>query len=334
MQNRSSFPRSLAGDSVQLLKTRDYLEKLGVTVAVSSEPAPDLSGFDLVHLFNIMPVEETYQFYLNAKRQQKQIVLSTVFWDPEEYLFRSKAIDQFGEWWRRTMPLRTEILNGVDLILPNSRMEEAVLAKYFHSLPKSMIVPNAADRIFANAHPGRFRLRYHPPEEFVLAVGRVCKRKNQLPLVEAAAALRMPLVIIGPLNDTEYYRSCRKASAGSRTMFIDALGQGDLASAYAAAKVHALVSWYDTPGLVSLEAGLAGCRIVSTDRGCAREYLGDSAFYCDPGDPGSIRHALQSAWISVPDQALKERILTNYLWDNTALATYNAYRSLVEENAP
>jgi glycosyltransferase involved in cell wall biosynthesis len=288
----------------------------------------DLNGYDLVHLFNIMPVEDTYGQFFNARRQGKPIVLSPIFWEPAEYLEMNGQADTFGDWWRTTMPRRREILAGVNLILPNSAAELEVLRRVFTDLPPAELVPNAAERSFATARPERFRSQF-VSREFILSVGRICRRKNQLSLIRVTRELGLPLVLIGPLNDGEYYRECRKAAAGARVSFLDTLSQAELASAYAAARVHALVSWYDTPGLVSLEAALAGCRIVSTDRGSTREYLGDAVFYCDPGDEKSIRRAVKAAWESKPNPELKARILDQYTWEEAARATYRGYRRVV-----
>jgi len=327
LQNRLTSLRAVAGDGIQVIKTLEYLRKIGVEAELDCSLEADPAGFDVVHLFNLIPVEDTYRHFAEAKKSGGKIVLSTIFWTPEEYLGTTAAGPEFSEWWRRTMPLREAILAGVDLILPNSRRELEVLKQYFRKLPPAVVVPNAADSLFASARPERFIGKYKRGD-FLLAVGRISPRKNQLALIKAAKELKLPLVLIGPLNDGEYYLKCRREAAGSRVLFIDTLSQSELASAYAAARVHALVSWYDTPGLVSLEAALAGCAIVSTDRGCAAEYLGELAFYCDPADLGSIRTAIEKAWRSPKNPALKEEVLRDFIWEKTALRTYEAYQFL------
>jgi glycosyltransferase involved in cell wall biosynthesis len=165
-------------------------------------------------------------------------------------------------------------------------------------------------------------------KDFLLGVGRICRRKNQLNLIRAARRLKLPLVLIGPLNDSNYYQECRREAVGQKVLFIDTLTPPELASAYAAAKVHALVSWYDTPGLVSLEAALAGCTIVSTNRGSAREYFGELAYYCNPDDLDSIIEAIANAWKTEKDFRLQQLVLENYTWEKTAELTYKAYRMI------
>ncbi|MCL6591787.1 MAG: glycosyltransferase family 4 protein [Firmicutes bacterium] len=327
MQNRSNFNTAIAGDSVQLRKTGEYLERLGVEVKIHSGSGIDLKGFDLVHLFNLIPVADTYRQFENARRQGKAIVLSPIFWDPAEYLEISRQ-SGFEAWWRGTMPLRRLILAGSSMILPNSQLELDALRRHFPTLPPAVVIPNAADRSFAAASPEWFIKRYQI-SGFLLTAGRICRRKNQLSLIRVAKMLNQQLVIIGPVNDGPYYLQCRKESAGGRVLFIDSLGQQELASAYAAARVHALVSWYDTPGLVSLEAALAGCRIVSTDRGSAKEYFGSLAEYCDPGDEASILQAVNRAWERPPESRLRELVLQKYTWEQAAQATLAAYQNLL-----
>ncbi len=327
-QNRANYASAIAGDSIQILKTCEYLLKMGIEVIIDNTEDLNLTGFDVVHLFNIIPVTKTYLYFRNAKRQNKPIILSPIYWDPREFLKVTNENVKFGGWWRETMPQRHEILNGVRLILPNSQMELDDLRKTFVDLPMAQVIPNAADKSFALATPDRFYKKYRLTD-FLLSVGRICRRKNQLNLIKVAKQLKHPLVIIGPVNDTEYYQECRRESAGERVVYIDTLNHVELASAYAAARVHALISWYDTPGLVSLEAALAGCTIVSTNRGCAREYFENLAFYCEPGDLDGIREAVQCAWKTQKDGSLKEKILQKYTWEKTAFATLEAYQSII-----
>ena len=53
-----------------------------------------------------------------------------------------------------------------------------------------------------------------------------------------------------------------------------------------------------------------GCNIVITEKGFTREYFGDDAFYCEPGDPESIYNAVENAAQSDCRIALQQKILT------------------------
>ena len=94
--------------------------------------------------------------------------------------------------------------------------------------------------------------------------------------------------------------------------------------------MHATPSLFETTGLVSLEAALGGCNVVTTSRGHAREYLGDLAWYCDPGDTSSIRRAVLAAYEAPIQDTLSKHVLDNFTWDHTARATLAGYRLLLD----
>lgn len=325
LQNRATVLRVMAGDTIQMTKTREALLRLGVEVEFDSSPEADLSRYDLVHIFNIIPVEETYRFYRQAKKWNKPVVLTPIYWDPAEFLqhVEAKEKSDFFAWLERTDHLRQEILDGVDLILPNGRQELQLLVDKYRLITPARVIPNGVDPLFFYAKPDKFINRYQL-KDFILCVGRICRRKNQKALLTAAADLGKTVVMIGPINDYQYYQECRQAG---KFKFLGPLPQTWVASAYATCALHALVSWYDTPGLVNLEAALAGCRVVTTNRGTAREYLGEMAWYCSP-EPASIRAALHQALYNPPPAGLREHILANYTWDRIGRLTLDAYREI------
>ncbi len=328
MQNRSTVLKMPAGDSVQMHKTKDALVQLGVKVEIKTHPVTDFSGYDLVHLFNIIPIEETYQFYQRAKKYGIPIVLSPIYWDPHEFLINIDTArkDHFLSWWAKTNQMRQEVLDGVDLLLPNGQVEHQLLVEQYNLITPYRIIPNGVDPVFYYANPEKFVKRFGL-KDFILCVGRICRRKNQKALIQAARSLNQKVVLIGPINDYLYYQECRQEGEGN-VRFLGSLSPTWIASAYAACSVHALPSWYETPGLVNLEAGLAGCKLVTTDRGTTREYLGEMAWYCTP-EHYSIRNALRRALAAPPFPGLREHILSNYTWDQVARRTLQAYQEVL-----
>ncbi len=98
-----------------------------------------------------------------------------------------------------------------------------------------------------------------------------------------------------------------------------------LASAYAAARVFALPSWFETPGLAALEAALAGCSVVITPFGSTRDYFGGLVSYARPDRPEEIRRSLKTCWDDGPDPRLAPWVATHYLWPNVAQITAEVY---------
>jgi glycosyltransferase involved in cell wall biosynthesis len=88
-----------------------------------------------------------------------------------------------------------------------------------------------------------------------------------------------------------------------------------------------LPSWYELPGLVSLEAAAAGCRIVSTSWGSARDYFRDRVRYCSPDDPAGIRDAILQAFDSETGD-LRSYVADSFGWDKTARKLRDIYRRI------
>lgn len=314
-----------AGDTIQVLKTKEYLERLGVDVRLP--PLGDYHSKDLYHLFNINRARDLIPYLKAIEEVRGKMILSPIYWNMEEYLSFSRR--DLLKSWQREAPLRRRLIEEAHLLLPNGYGELDMIMEDLgeeRMSEKAIIIPNGVDPLFYHPSPRPF-LEEYGIQDFVLSVGRISRRKNQLALIEAIKEVSLPLVIIGHVNDPLYYRQCK--DRWDKTLFLPHLSQETLSSAYAAARVHVLCSWFDTPGLVSLEAALAGCSIVSTDRGTAREYFKEDAWYCQPDDRASIKRAITLAYRNTAPSHLSTRILENYTWEVVARKTKNAYRRLL-----
>jgi glycosyltransferase involved in cell wall biosynthesis len=196
------------------------------------------------------------------------------------------------------------------------------------------IVPNGIDPRAFEASPthSRWFLDRYGVRDFVLQVGTISPVKNQLRLIEALFDIPVPIVIVGhtPAAMTDYASQCRqRAAARGNVIFVQHLPQAELPGIYALAAVHALPSWRETPGLVSLEAAACGCRIVSTSVGSSREYFGDHAWYCEPDNVASIRHAVSCALNAPASETLRHAVLSRFTWRQAGQATLTSYQRLL-----
>ena len=177
-QTRTNLFDAPGGDLVQMLKTKEFLEKLGVHVDISLAFEPDLTSYDLVHLFNLMDPQDIYLQMLNAKRQNKKIVLSTIYGLYTEFerkarggLFQKAAnylspyqigyikllIRHYHEkrfhkgvyhmLFRGYYKLMKEIVDNVDVFLPNSNSEmDRVATEFKLKNNKYIAIPNSIDQ--------------------------------------------------------------------------------------------------------------------------------------------------------------------------------------------
>jgi glycosyltransferase involved in cell wall biosynthesis len=351
--------RMMGGGETQMLETlcalRDHGIRADITLSLRLKP----EAYSLVHLFSLfnadktdplrasgVPVVTSTIFWDYAEMRQAAAITGAIFSQPEPADIQ-KALDAW-----RAGGLHVEGLNPAEMqepkalrdaqrevlrisrhLLPNGLREAEMLHRAFGEVSAPItVIPNAVrpDR-FLHADPSLFRKAFGIEGDFVLCAARVEPNKNQIMLLHALRGTGIPLILVGPTPDQRYWELCR-SSMDSDAHYVGELPPDLLASAYAAARVHALPSWSETPGLVNLEAGLAGCALVVGDRGTEKEYLGPHAVACSPGDWLAVRSAVVSAWQSVSEEscaARREHILRNFTWDRTAERTAEVYTKVL-----
>ena len=327
------------GGEVQLLKTKEYLEKRGLEIRLYDQWKDQLQKGDILHVFG--SIKYCYGLMRTAKEVGARVVLSTICWSD----WRS-ALHTYPDWRRRTAniarhlakawfpwvpSLRKATMEVSDLLFPNSEREAEQLVRYFRvPREKIVVIPNGVDALYQEANPAFFESRYGL-KDFFLCVGRIEPRKNQLALVRAHRGIKRPLVMIGEAVSRyrDYELQCRR-EASSNVHFLGYFptDSQEIRSAYAACDTFVLPSWFETPGLAALEAALAGAKLVITDGGPTREYFGEEAFYVDPSRLADIRRKMELAEGQARNGVLRERIRKNYLWEQVAEKLTSCYEKL------
>ncbi|HEY0680620.1 MAG TPA: glycosyltransferase family 4 protein [Chitinophagaceae bacterium] len=349
---RTTLQTIPGGDTVQVQATAKYLRKAGVEVDIKrTTDLIDYDRYDLLHFFNVIRPADILKHIGSGK----PYVVSTIFVDYSGYdrsvrrglpgiLFRilppgqieyAKVIARFlsGKdaisstqylWLGHNRSIK-KVLEHASCLLPNSETESHRIEQTYGLNKKYKIVPNGIDdEIFPVTE------NFEKDPRIVVCAARIEGIKNQLNLIRALNNSCFRLYLIGnpAPNQEGYYRECKRIAADN-IEFIHNLPQTALLEFYQHAKVHVLPSWFETTGLSSLEAAAMGCNLVISDKGDVREYFGESAFYCDPGCPSSIRQAVEKAASASVDPSLQQKIRTKFTWEKAAFQTIQAYQAII-----
>ena len=361
-------PRAPGGDQNQLKKTRQYLQDLGVHVDICCTPRPDPRGYDLVHLWNTWFPHETLTQAkaIRAWVPDMPIALSPIYWNLAEKTWSDHAVplifsnstninqidqnlallanDQINVNgitrgnaregpWRLFVTYQKRLFGLVDHLLPQSHAELANLKKTLGVEMNHTVIYNAAEAaVFDQASPDWF-IKQYGVKDFVITVGLVEPRKNQLMLLHALRESGIPIVVVGRHYDRRYYQLCRKF-APKGTIFIDHMPHEQLASALKAARVFTLPSWVECASLANIEAALCGCALAVSDRTSEKEYFGEGAYYCDPSNISSIRTGVLNAFnnhmADAPKRtALADKFRNRYTWKLAAEQTLLGYHAAI-----
>ena len=362
LQSRRTLFTVPGGDTIQILKTQEYLEKVGVQCDLSLELEPDLRNYDIVHLFNITRPQEVFVQARNAQRQGKKVIISPIYVQYTEYernarsfpfrilsnvlsphqleylkvlarVIKNKEFHKgsrlvIKNGYRNAVEKTLAICNG---LLPNSESEMQRLRNDFelNSIPH-WIVPNAVDQYIFDVNSVKISDKWLQFKDCVLCAARIEGRKNQLNVVRAMRRLPYKLVLVGSeAPNHKAYAEKVRYEAGPNVFFLGQLSHEDIAELYYLAKVHVLASWMETTGLSSLEAGTMNTNLVITDKGDTMDYFKDLVYYCSPESIESIRQAILDAWSNPINPDLRNMILEHYTWENTARVTLESYSNIV-----
>lgn len=141
---------------------------------------------------------------------------------------------------------------------------------------------------FQEADTSRVKERYGLPEHFLLAVGTIEERKNQLAILKAMVQRKidLPLVLVG--NATSYcndlHHFVEENKLEKQIIFLRNIPEADLAAVYRMASVSVYISVFEGFGLPVIESMASACPVITSDVSCLPETAGGAAVLCSPTD--------------------------------------------------
>ncbi len=212
--------------------------------------------------------------------------------------------------FRRVVPRSARRAARVLTVSERSRRD---LVQLYGLAPEAVVVaPNGVDPVFSPGAGGT--------HDYVLSVGAVQPRKNQLAALAAAQTLGLPFVVVGPEKDAGLARELRTRGATLRGYVeID-----ELAALYRGAACLVQASHYEGFGLPVVEAMASGTPVVIVDDAALVEVAREAAVVVpEDGLAEGIRVALDDRDALVAAGLERVKALS---WRATAERTAAVYR--------
>jgi glycosyltransferase involved in cell wall biosynthesis len=323
---RESAGVRTGGDMTQALFTKRALEDRGVHVDIAPTTHPDPRGYDLAHIFGVFDPEICALQMTECRHARVPVALSPIWWDLFDFFGRSRAcaailsgaahrVDRAlarlratpterllrsneRKKYSRRIALQGRLMREADVLLPNSAIEAH---HYVHRLglhDRAMVVVHHA----CDARPEIDAA----PRSGVFCAARIEPKKNQAMLLYALRDSDVEITLAGACYEPDYMKLCKRWMT-SRTRVLGDISRGEVLRFAARAAVHVLPAWAETPGIANLEAAAAGARVVASNDGTEREYLGELADYVDPMDPHGIARAVTRA-LAMPQRNLPDEL--------------------------
>ena len=154
------------------------------------------------------------------------------------------------------------------------------------------------------------RQKYSLPDEFILSVGTLEKRKNALSILKAVHryGLEIPIVLAG--WPTSYLKEIREYSdqnhMNKQLILLQRVETSELPGLYQLASVFVYPSLIEGFGIPILEALSSGTPVITSRGGCFPETGGDAALYVNPEDPEELGESIKKV---LADSALQTSMI-------------------------
>ncbi|MDE3165959.1 MAG: glycosyltransferase family 4 protein [Acidobacteriota bacterium] len=263
------------------------------------------------------------------------------FLEHPEYFTRDRAL-QLQFTVRRTVFRAARILTG-------SEFSKSSILKVYGDLDedKVVVVPNAAASeyrpIARDAAAAAVRERFGIGGPFVLSVGDLQPRKNQIGLIRAFARLvracpqlKQNLVLAGKETwfAEQVHRAARESGVADRIQFCGFVSDGDLLHLYNACDVFAFPTFYEGFGLPALEAMACGRAVVCSHTSALPEVVDGAAILFDPYALDEISRALADLLLDGELRARMERLglqrAAHFSWQKTADRTLAVFHDVLK----
>jgi glycosyltransferase involved in cell wall biosynthesis len=184
------------------------------------------------------------------------------------------------------------------------------------------------------------RRKFNLPDKFILCVGTIEQRKNQLAILQGIVKekLSVQVVILG--KPTEYKKQIdefiMESGIRNQLIFLHDTNTSELQAIYQMAEVMVYPSFFEGFGLPVLEAQASGCPVITSNVSSMPEAGGDGALYIDPHNCAeigvSIRNVLTNS--DLRSELIQKGTANALLFSDKIVADnlMKLYLSLVKEN--
>ncbi|MGB1041651.1 MAG: glycosyltransferase family 4 protein [Flavobacteriales bacterium] len=179
--------------------------------------------------------------------------------------------------------------------------------------------------------------KYNLPENFILSVGTIEKRKNLAALVEAIGKsnTQLPLVAIGKQTDytKEVTEMIDKYNLGGQVALLQNVSFLDLPAIYQSANLFVYPSHFEGFGIPILEALYSKTPVISATGSCLEEAGGTNSIYVNPTDTDElaiqIDRVIESPELQLEMKEKGYEYAKNFTSEKQAKEVLEVYKSIV-----
>jgi glycosyltransferase involved in cell wall biosynthesis len=245
---------------------------------------------------------------------------------------------------RRTVRRAARILTGSEF------SRQAIARHYAVNGENVVVIPDAASPLFRPLSRGAAAAavlsRFGIPAPFILTVGDLQPRKNQLGLIRAYAEMvrarpQLPHRLVLAGQETWFgprvHRAAESSGVAERIHFTGFVTDEELLQLYSASELFVFPSFYEGFGLPLLEAMACGRAVACSRTSALAEVVDAAAILFDPHARDEMVRAMLDLLLDAELRGRMERIglqrAAQFSWRQTAQKTLDVYYEVADSLA-
>lgn len=262
-------------------------------------------------------------------RMQKPYVLTLLMGGERSGRWRMAACRRRAASWLGWSREHQQAIERASALIAITADDAALISAIYQIAPdRIQIVPVAVSEFYFGATPDLWTRQYGT-EPFVLCVGAIQQRKNQLLLARVCNSLRLPLVLVGAVlrGQDAYAMEVKSAMTeneklGGRWLQCD---DALLSSAYAACKIFVLLSASETQPASVLQAMALGKPVMLASAPYARGYPFKTILQTNWREEPEVMSDLEQTW----NNGIATLLPQEFTWSKVSAKLASIYNSIL-----
>lgn len=274
-------------------------------------------------------------------------------------IVRKKALDADNPLFSTRLKIEKEVLQKADKVIATTPLEQKIIANYYSVKPQkiSMVPCGVNTKLFRPSENNKAREILQVDKKIILFVGRFEENKGLPVLLKALDILKknhpatlaeaMLVIVGGDSLDTppeelspekkRYLKFIQEKSLSERIIFAGPVQHKELPSWYSGAWVTVVPSYYESFGLVAVEAMACGCPVIASRTGGLQQNVlhGKTGLLVEPKNPKDLAIALN--YLLKNERARNEMARQaalhgeKYSWEKTTSDLLAIYKGVADE---
>jgi glycosyltransferase involved in cell wall biosynthesis len=163
---------------------------------------------------------------------------------------------------------------------------------------------------FEHNNSENLRTKYNLSKQFILSVGTLEPRKNQLTILKALHSEKTDTQIVFIGKSTSYIKRLHDFinvnNLSRQVKFLNNIPENDLAGLYKMARLSVYISHFEGFGLPVIESMASGCPVITSNVSCLPETAGDAAILCAPGNFTELGKQIK---LTIEDEKIRSELI-------------------------